>query len=87
VQDVNLAGVDDPNILAWAAANDRILLTHDRATMPAYAYDRLVAGQPMPGAFILSDRFPVREAIEELLLLATCSEQLEFRDCVVFLPL
>ncbi len=34
VQDVGLAGVGDPDILAWAAENDRIILTHDRATFP-----------------------------------------------------
>ena len=34
VQDVGLAGADDSDILAWAAENDRIVLTHDRATMP-----------------------------------------------------
>ena len=34
VQDVGLAGNDDQEILAWAAENDRIVLTHDRATMP-----------------------------------------------------
>ena len=33
-QDVGLAGVHDPDILAWAAANTRIILTHDRATLP-----------------------------------------------------
>jgi predicted nuclease of predicted toxin-antitoxin system len=38
VQDVGLTGVGDPDILAWAAANDRIILTHDRATLPDYAY-------------------------------------------------
>ena len=27
VQDVGLAGAGDPDILAWAAANDRIVLT------------------------------------------------------------
>ncbi len=36
VQDVGLREVDDPAILAWAADNGRILLTHDRATMPWY---------------------------------------------------
>jgi predicted nuclease of predicted toxin-antitoxin system len=41
VQDAGLAGADDPDILAWAAANNRILLTHDRATMPGYACERL----------------------------------------------
>ncbi len=39
VQDVGLREVDDPEILAWAARNERILLTHDRATMPNFAYD------------------------------------------------
>ncbi|MCA9939319.1 MAG: DUF5615 family PIN-like protein [Anaerolineales bacterium] len=39
VQDVGLRGSDDPTVLAWAAANDRIMLTHDRATMPDFAYN------------------------------------------------
>lgn len=29
VQDVGLAGIADLRILAWAAVNDRIILTHD----------------------------------------------------------
>ena len=48
VQDVGLAGVGDLDILAWAAANDRIILTHDRATLPDYAYGRLAIGENMP---------------------------------------
>ncbi len=32
VQDVGLREVDDSVISAWAASNERILLTHDRAT-------------------------------------------------------
>jgi predicted nuclease of predicted toxin-antitoxin system len=38
VQDVGLAETPDPNILAWAAADQRILLTHDRDTVPGFAY-------------------------------------------------
>ena len=34
VQDVGLSGATDPEVLAWAAANDRIVLTHDHRTMP-----------------------------------------------------
>ena len=48
VQEVGLAGADDPDILAWAAQNNRIVLTHDRATMPDYAYERVAAGEAMP---------------------------------------
>lgn len=87
VQDVGLEEADDPTILEWAAANNRILLTHDRATMPDFAYARVVAGQPMPGVFVLNDRIAVRQAIDELLLIEACSEQEEWANLVVYLPL
>ena len=87
VQDVGLAGADDPDVLAWAAENNRIILTHDRATMPEYAYERLDAGERMPGVFILHDRFPAGQAIQEILLMIECSEQAEWNGHVVHLPL
>ncbi|HKZ79077.1 MAG TPA: DUF5615 family PIN-like protein [Pyrinomonadaceae bacterium] len=87
VQDVGLAGVGDPEILAWAAANDRIILRHDRATLPDYAYERLAVGENMRGVFILNDRFPVGDATREILLMIACSEQAERRDRVVYLLL
>lgn len=59
VQDVGLEHADDPTILEWAAANDCIVLTHDRATMPDFAYARVVAGRPMPGVFVLNNRIAV----------------------------
>ena len=62
VQDVGLSATPDPDILAWAAAEGRILLTHDRDTMPNFAYDRVRAGQPMPGVFLVSDLMPVGQA-------------------------
>ncbi|MEX0716299.1 MAG: DUF5615 family PIN-like protein [Planctomycetaceae bacterium] len=59
VQDVDLAGSDDPEILAWAAENDRIVLTHDRATMSDHAHERVAAGEGMAGVFILKTDFPL----------------------------
>ncbi len=87
VQDVGLREVDDPAILAWAASNERILLTHDRATMPDFAYDRLVRGEPMAGMFVVNDRMPIRQVIDELSLLIDCSEQAEWNGVVLYLPL
>lgn len=87
VQDVGLREVDDPAILAWAAENGRILLTHDRATMPDFAYGRLVRGEPMAGLFVINDRMPIRQAIDELLLLIELSEQAEWSGVVLYLPL
>jgi Domain of unknown function (DUF5615) len=87
VQDLGLAGVDDPDILAWAAENNRIVLTHDRASLPDYAFQRVVGRQVMAGVFILNDRFPVGQAIDEILLMVACSEQSEWRGRAVHVPL
>ncbi|MEO0012322.1 MAG: hypothetical protein RLZZ535_711 [Cyanobacteriota bacterium] len=87
VQDVSLQEVDDPTILAWAANNNRILLTHDRATMPDFAYERLVRRETMTGIFVVNDRMPIRQAIDELLLLINCSKQSEWKGIVLYLPL
>lgn len=79
--------VDDPAILDWATNNERILLTHDRATMPNFAYERLNRGEEMVGLFVVNDRMPIRQAIDELLLLVNYSEQAEWKGIVLYLPL
>ena len=49
---VKVGGVDappfstpDPDLLIWCEANDRILVTNDRNTMPGHFNDHLAAGQ------------------------------------------
>jgi len=37
VQDVGLSATADPDVLAWAGIEGRVLLTHDRDTMPNFA--------------------------------------------------
>lgn len=87
VQDVGLRTADDPTILAWAAANDRILLTHDRATMIEFACERIANQMPLPGLFVMDDRFPVGDAIREFSLICECSEHADWDGQVTFLPL
>lgn len=87
VQDIGLAGAEDPEILGWAAENRRIVLTHDLATMSDYAFERVAAAEDMAGVFILNDRFPIGRAIEEILIMATCTEQEEWSGRAVHLPL
>ena len=87
VQDVDLSGADDPAILAWAAQEGRIVLTHDVATMTTFAYQRIQAELSMPGLFEVSRRVPVRLAIEEIILIAECSIEGEWEGQVRFLPL
>lgn len=87
VQDAGLCGKDDPVLLAWAAKEQRVLLTHDVTTMRQYAYERIAAGLPMPGVFEVSQQVPIRVAIEEILILAECSIEGEWKGQVRFLPL
>lgn len=87
LQDVGLSGVDDPAVLAWAAQEGRVLLTHDVSTMTQYAYERVQAGQRMPGVFEISRALPIGRAIEEILLLVECSLEGEWEGQVRYLPL
>jgi hypothetical protein len=87
VQDVGLLGADDPTILTWAAQTERILLTHDAATMPRHARERVGAVLRMPGMILVPDTMPIGQAIEEILLLAQCSREGEWEGQVVYLPL
>lgn len=87
VQDVGLSGAEDPAVLDWAARHGRVLLTHDVATMTRYAYERVAAGLPMPGVFEVSQDLPVSRAIEDILLVAECSQPGEWEGQVRYLPL
>jgi hypothetical protein len=87
IQDVDLSGADDPTVLAWAAQEGRIVLTHDVATMTTFAYQRIQAGLSMPGLFEVSRRVPVGLAIEEIILIAEYSLEGEWEGQVRFLPL
>lgn len=87
VQDVDLSGVDDLTILAWAAEAKRIILTHDVATMITFAYQRIQSGLSMPGLFEVNRRVSVGLAIEEIILIAEYSIEGEWEGQVRFLPL
>ena len=87
VQDVGLSEILDPDILEWAAAEGRILLTHDRETVPYFAYERVTAAQTMPGVFLVSDLMPTGYAIDEILLAVDCLTLEECKNFVRFFPL
>lgn len=87
IQDVGLSGADDPSVLVWAAQEERIVLTHDVATMITFAYDRIQAGLSMPGLFEVSRRVSIGLAIEEVILIAEYSLDGEWEGQVRFLPL
>jgi hypothetical protein len=77
VQDVaEIAGRDDAILLDWAAANERILLTHDLATMiPAAVLHRERVSIPAR-IVLVPDSLPIGEVIDQILLLDHCSDSL-----------
>ena len=86
-QQVGLAGADDPPVLAWAAAEGRVLLTHGRATMTQHAFERVAAGSRMPGVVNVRQDLPVGQMVEELLRLLECSRDDEWEGRMHYLPL
>lgn len=87
LQDAQLLGAVDPAVLEWAAAENRILLTHDHATMPDFAFERIEAGLGMPGVFVVPRRLGVGDTIDQLVLICACSDPDEWENRVVHLPL
>lgn len=86
-QDAGLTGTNDETLLVWAAAQNRILLTHDVSTITAHAYRRIMKGDLMPGVFEVSVRVPVRAAVEDILLITDCSLPGEWEGQIRYLPL
>lgn len=87
-QDALPEGASDPEVLAWAAAEQRVLITNDRNTMVGTAYQRIAEGHSIPGLIATTNKQSVGEAIEDIWLIVECMPEDEIRDrVVVFLPL
>lgn len=87
VQDTPLRAAIDPDMLQWAAQEDRILLTHDVQTVTKYAYDRVRAGLPMPGIVEVNNGTPIGRIVEDLLLFVECSTAGEYANRILYIPL
>jgi hypothetical protein len=87
VQDAGLTGKGDAEVLEWATMEARVLLTHDVTTMKRHVDERLAAGLPMPGVFVVGQEVPIGRAIEDILLITECSLEGEWEGQIRFLPL
>jgi len=87
VQDVGLSGVSDPQLLAWAAHEGRIVLSHDVTTLRKFAENRVRSNLVMPGLIVIGEHLPVRSVIDDLMLIVECSLDREWDNQIVFLPL
>jgi predicted nuclease of predicted toxin-antitoxin system len=86
-QDVGLRGSPDTTVLAWAAAENRVLITQDRKTLVGSAWVRVTAGEAMPGVLALRPHATIGEAIDDIILVARCYDEEDMRDQVIYIPL
>lgn len=80
-----LAGVADPDVLRSAAEETRILVTHDRRTMPFHFAD-FIEREMSPGLIVVPQHMPIGTAVAELVLLWTASEAADWANRIVWLP-
>jgi hypothetical protein len=84
--DARLKGVPDPEVLAFAAEQNRILVTHDRQTMPLHFGEFLMKKGSSPGVFLVSQYAPIGAVIEELVLIWAASNADEWMNRIVIIP-
>ena len=83
----NLVGLDDLEVLAIAAKADRVLLTHDRRTMPKH-FAEFIMRERSPGVIIVPQRTALRaKVVEDLILIWTACDASEWVNRIQSLPL
>jgi hypothetical protein len=86
-QVAGLRRMNDPEVLALAAKDQRVLVSHDVGTMPAHFRSFRSAGNKSHGLFLIPQRLDVGVAIDELLLIWLASAASVWENRLEWLPL
>jgi hypothetical protein len=81
-----LAGLKDDDVLAVAARDGRVLVTHDQATMPRH-FAEFVRSQHSPGVIVVPQHLSLREAADDLILIWTATQANEWIGRIAFLQI
>ncbi len=84
--EAKLEGVDDSDVLALAAREDRIVVTSDLKTMPSHFGDFLQAHGHCPGVFLVKQNTPLADVIEDLIMVWAASDADEWRNRTIEIP-
>jgi hypothetical protein len=80
--EAGLRGLLDPEILARTAADGRVLVSHDRKTMPHH-FGELLSRGSAPGVLIFPQYLPIGVVVEELVLIWAATDASEWIDRLV----
>ena len=78
-------GLPDFVVLSIAAETGRILVSHDRSTMPGH-FAQFLATRPSPGLIIVEQDLDIGRIIEELLLIWAATDIEEWQDKIGYVP-
>lgn len=81
-----LANLSDREVLAMAARAGRVLVTHDRKTMPRH-FSEFIATETSAGVIIISQHLPIASAVGDLVLIWSATEASDWINRICFLPL
>jgi hypothetical protein len=81
-----LRGLDDTEVLALAAREGRVLVTHDSRTMPRHFGEFVRAGRSA-GVIVVPQHVAVAVAVEELLLIWGATSEEDWTNRICYLPL
>jgi hypothetical protein len=83
-----LAGRQDPEVLLLAASEGRVLVTHDKQTMPRHFGEFAAKAKARsPGLIVVPQHLAVADAIEDLAVIWSASQSEEWINRLVYLPL
>lgn len=80
-------GTLDPDILLWIETHGFTLITRNRKSMPEHLLQHLEAGHHIPGILTIRPKASLGEIIEDLLLIWELSEEDEYQDQIIHIPL
>ncbi len=86
-QEAGLSETPDALVLEWATRENRLTVSHDHSTKRTYAEERLNSELPMRGLILIRQRVPLREAIDDLVLIAETTTAEQWDGKIIFLPL
>lgn len=84
--EIGMRDATDPELLIRAAQEGRVIITHDRRTMPTHAAGLMNEGKHIAGLFVVLRRLPLHQVLEDLELMITCSENDEWVNVIRYLP-
>jgi len=88
VQDTEMYKAPDDKLLAWLAAEGRILLTHDVRTMPRFVFERVRAGLAVSGVIeVHKENTSIGAMIDDLEVLIGAGTPENFRNQAKYIPI